>query len=120
MTHLGNNIERIRGFQRLSQKQVAADAGLSQQEYSKLVQHALIDEDVLEKIANALKVPVDVVKELNANAITNNFYHSTGAQGHIQTVYTDQKAHELYERMLAEKDKRIETLERELELARKK
>jgi len=114
MVHLGNNIAKLRGFRRLPQKEVAGKLHLSQQEYSKLEAKAVIDDDLLERIADAINFPVELIKELenssiqtvhNSGSITNSVFYQNNPV---------EKIIELYEKMLKEKDELIELYKSQL------
>lgn len=107
MVHLGNNIARLRGFRRMTQKEVADKARMSQQEYSRLESKQTIDDDLLEIIASVLDFPVDLVKQLDSASVVNNNQQG-GNAGNI--FYQNENADhvvELYEKLLAEKDEVI-------------
>src|SRR5271156_3777604 len=70
--HLGQNIAKLRGLRRLTQKAMAAKLNLAQPEYSKIERKAEIDDDLLALIAEALEVTPDAIKNFNEGAIINN------------------------------------------------
>lgn len=92
------------------------DLGLSQQAISQLEQKEALDAEVLEKIATALKVPVDAIRNFNEetaiNFIASTFNHS-GLFNYNCTLNFNpiDKIVELYERMLKDKNEMIEKLE---------
>jgi transcriptional regulator with XRE-family HTH domain len=112
MAHLGENIARIRGMRRMTQKEVAGKIMIGQSDYSRIEQKAQIEDDLLEKIAKALEVSSDMIREFREEAIfTNNVYEQNNSisQIYFQTNPID-KIVELYERMLKEKDELINHL----------
>ena len=125
--HEGRNVKRIREILGIKQDVLALELGLSQQAVSALEQKEALDKEMLEKIANALKVPVDSIKNFNdeaavniiANTVTNNdqaasvFYNSTfnPLEKYIEQVDEIKK---LYTALLKEKDEKIALLEQML------
>ena len=78
--HTGRNIGRMREMLGIKQDVVADKLGLSQQKISKIEQSETVDDDTLEKVAEALGVSSEAIKNFNeeaifnivANTITNN------------------------------------------------
>ncbi|MEJ0101537.1 MAG: helix-turn-helix transcriptional regulator [Bacteroidota bacterium] len=62
--HEGKNVKRIREMLGIKQDALAFDLGISQQAISLLEQREALDKDMLEKVANILKVPVEAIKNL--------------------------------------------------------
>lgn len=75
--HEGRNVKRIREILGIKQDALAVELGLSQQAISALEQKEALDKDMLEKVAKALKVPTDAIKnfseEIAINIISNTF-----------------------------------------------
>jgi len=110
MVHLGNNIAKLRGIKRIPQKEMAAKLKLSQPEYSRIEQKSNIDDDLLERVAKALEISPDIIREFREEAIfTNNVYeqNNTISQVYFQTNPLD-KIVELYETIIRQKDEVIE------------
>jgi transcriptional regulator with XRE-family HTH domain len=113
--HEGRNVKRIREILGIKQDALAAELGLSQQAISALEQKEALDKDMLEKVAKALKVPTEAIKNFNEET-TVNFISSTFNHHDNSSVYGNytfnpiEKVVELYERMLKEKDELIERL----------
>lgn len=106
MDHLGQNIARLRGMRRMTQKEMASKLKLTQPEYSRIEQKAQIDDDLLSRIAEALEVSPEMIREFKEAAIfTNNVYEQNNT---ISQVYFQsnpiEKIVELYEKLLKEKD----------------
>lgn len=133
--HEGRNVKRIREMLGIKQDALANDLGLSQQAISQLEQKEALDKEMLEKISDVLKVPVEAIKnftEENAlNIISNNtfencaqpasiFYNSVvnpfdkwlEALEEIRKLNNDKV--ELLERMLKDRDFMIEKVEKML------
>lgn len=114
--HEGRNVKRIREILGIKQDTLAHDLGLSQQAISQLEQKEALDADMVIKIAAALKVPVEALKNFNdesaINFISSTFNHS-GLFNYNCTLSFNpiDKVVELYERMLKDKGEMIEKLE---------
>lgn len=125
-THIGRNISRIRELRDMKQEALAVAMGVTQQTISSIENSVTIDEDRLRKVAEALGVSVDVIKNFNDDALINYFNtFQNDSQATFNNnctfnpldklieVYAEKEA--LYERLLqAEKDK-ITYLEKLLE-----
>jgi transcriptional regulator with XRE-family HTH domain len=71
--HHGKNIKRIREILGVKQEALAATLGeeWSQRRISVLEDREVIEQSLLEQIAEALKVPVDAIKNFNDEAVYN-------------------------------------------------
>ena|ERR1700753_1659060 len=114
--HIGRKIARIRELRGMKQEALASELGISQQAVSKIEQSDKIEEEVLEKLAVALGVSPDAIKNYSDEAviynIQNNYEgstlnHSSNYQyNHACTFNPIEKVVELYERLLtAEREK---------------
>ena len=114
MAHLGNNIARLRGFKRLTQKELAGKLKMRQQDYSKIENSEQIDDDMLNLIGNALDFPVELIKSIDSNGHVENVYQQEGNKGHVfnYEFNSTEKMVELYERLLKEKDEVIDLLKK--------
>ena len=112
MVHIGNNIAKLRGFRRLPQKDVATKLNLSQQEYSKIESKAQIDDDLLDRIAEIIDFPSEIIKGLDSGITIQSCNQQGGNSENISTgtynQYNSEKIVELYEKLLKEKDEIIE------------
>jgi transcriptional regulator with XRE-family HTH domain len=117
MVHLGENIARLRGLRRITQKQMAGKLKLAQSVYSKVEKREEIDDQLLEQIAAALEVTPEAIKNFNENAVTNiiscNFHdnavnavYNFNPMDKLFQVVTENK--DLYERLLKEKDEKLQ------------
>lgn len=70
--HHGKNVKRIREVLGVKQEALAASLGVSQQSVSKIEEREVIEEELLEQISKALKVPVDTIKSFNEEAAVFN------------------------------------------------
>lgn len=112
MSHLGNNVARLRGYRQMPQKEIAAKLNITQQDYSKLEKKEMIDDDWLERIAEALGFPVELIKQLDNTTSAFSYNQQGGNTGVTFNQYTNEldKIVELYERVIKEKDETIELL----------
>lgn len=125
--HQGRNVKRFREMLGIKQEALAFDLGeeWNQKKISMLEQKDIIEDDLLKAISTALKIPVEAFQnfdeELAVNVIANTFGdHSIGFQRNDNPTFhpVEQilKLHEekiaLYERMLKEKDKMMDRLEK--------
>lgn len=110
MVHLGNNVARLRGFRRIPQKEMAAKLGLTQQEYSRIENKDIIEDDLLEQIAKAIDFPTELIKELENSAIQN--IHNSGSI--TDSIFYQnnpiEKLEEIYERLLKSEREKNEIL----------
>ena len=78
--HHGHNIKRLREILGVKQEAIAAEFMFSQQAVSELEGKALISDEILERVAKVLKIPVEAIKnfndELAVNIIANTFNQS--------------------------------------------
>jgi transcriptional regulator with XRE-family HTH domain len=72
MVHLGQNIAKLRGIRRIPQKEMAAKLSFTQPEYSRLEQKEHIDDDMLDRVAKALDISPEAIKNFDENAAINN------------------------------------------------
>jgi transcriptional regulator with XRE-family HTH domain len=124
--HIGRKIERIRIIRGMKQETLAAALGLSQQAVSKLEKSDEIEEERLEKVAQALEVPIDVLKNFNEDAAINVFGNTITNTNHDQSAMVSyqptfnpiDKIVELYEKIVKleqEKNALLESLLRKKE-----
>ncbi len=125
--HQGRNVKRFREMLGIKQEALAFDLGedWNQKKVSLLEQKDIIEDPLLQKISEVLKIPIEAFKNFDEqqaiNIISNTFencqqpasvfYNST-----INPVEQLIKVHEekiaLYERMLKEKDDMMSRLEK--------
>jgi transcriptional regulator with XRE-family HTH domain len=117
--HQGRNIKRFREILGIKQDALAVDLGLSQQAISQLEQKEALDADMLEKIAAILKVPVEAIKNFDAEQAIhniNNTFHDNSVQNQFNPIEKIIELYEvkivsLYERLLQTEKEKIELLE---------
>ena len=95
--HLGKKIERVRRLRGMTQTELGQLLGITKQAVSKMEQTEKIDDERLEKIASALGVTTDGLKEYNETF--NNFPIE-------QTI-------ELFEKLLEKQKEQFESLKKE-------
>ena len=121
--HEGRNVKRLREILRIKQDTLAFELGLSQQTVSALEQKEALDKDMLEKIANVLKIPVEAIKnfdeEATINIIANNCQDQSASVNYNPNFYPLDKYVEqveeiktLYKALMKEKDEKIALLEK--------
>lgn len=121
--HLGYNVKRLREILGVKQEDLAERMHLTQQSVSKLENKEDLDNETLEKIANAMNIPADAIKnftdEGTVHIISNTFSENVSVNDYAASInnspinnpidriiqlYDEKVA--LYERMLqSEKDK---------------
>lgn len=71
--HIGRKIARIRELKGIKQEALAIDLNVSQQTVSNIEKSEKIEDEVLEKIAKALGVAPEAIKNFNEEAVINYF-----------------------------------------------
>jgi transcriptional regulator with XRE-family HTH domain len=108
MVHEGRNVKRIREILGIKQEALAMDLGISQQAVSALEQKEALDREVLEKVAAALKVTPEAIKNFNEeNAI---YIFSNTYSDHASTIYNNFNPLEKYVEQVEENKKLYEAL----------
>jgi transcriptional regulator with XRE-family HTH domain len=119
MVHLGNNVARLRGFRRVTQKQLADKLDMKQQEYSRLENKPVIDDDLLELISKALDFPVDLIKQLDTASVVNNNQQGGNAGNIFYQSESSDHVIELYEKIIKDKDEIIRMKDEVIDLFKK-
>ncbi|PWW20104.1 helix-turn-helix domain-containing protein [Chryseobacterium sp. AG844] len=130
--HQGRNVKRFREMLGIKQEALALDLGddWNQKKVSLLEQKEIIEDPLLKRISEVLKIPVEAFQNFDeeqaVNIISNTFTASDNATGFMYNHYPtfnpidkivelyDEKV-ALYERMLKEKDEMMGRLERLIE-----
>lgn len=127
--HQGRNVKRFREMLGIKQEALAFDIGgdWNQKKVSLLEQKEVIEDSLLQQIAEVLKIPVEAIQNFDeeqaVNIIANTFNIEKDAYignsqptFNINPVEEIKKLHEekitLYERMLKEKDDMMARLEK--------
>ncbi|WP_079240584.1 helix-turn-helix domain-containing protein [Chryseobacterium indologenes] len=130
--HQGRNVKRFREMLGIKQEALALDLGedWNQKKISLLEQKETIENQLLEKISEVLKIPVEAFQNFDeeqaVNIISNTFNIDKDAYignskptFNINPIEEIKKLHEekiaLYERMLKEKDEMMSKLEKLLD-----
>lgn len=118
--HQGRNIKRFRDILGVKQETLAAKLEMTQQAFSKLEQKEQIDEKTLSKIAEALQIPVEAIKNMTDeaafNIIGNTFQNDSSAYVYQYKCNFNpiDKVVELYERMLKAEQEKVSLLQEAL------
>lgn len=126
--HHGHNIKRVRRLKDMNQDVLADTVCMSQQTVSRYEAMKEIDDEILERFAKALDIPVEQLKKTEENApmfyIENNtFENENTGSGIINSGLQDvnanyynpiEKVTELYERLLQSEKEKYESLEKRL------
>lgn len=120
--HQGRNIKRFRDILGIKQEALAAELDMTQQAFSKLEQKEEIDEKTLNKVAEALQIPVETIKNMTdeaaVNIIGNTFQDDSSAYGYVYQCKCNfnpiDKVVELYERMLKTEQEKVNLLQEAL------
>jgi len=128
--HQGRNVKRFREMLGIKQDALAADLGddWSQKKISLLEQKETIDDQLLQQLSAALKIPVEAIENFDeeqaVNIIANTFQGEAVAYAEQykcefnpldKIVQLHEEKIALYERMLKEKDEMMQELKRLLE-----
>jgi transcriptional regulator with XRE-family HTH domain len=114
--HNGHNIKRLREILGVKQEVLAAEFNISQQAVSDLEKKAQISDEILEKVAKVLKIPVEAIKNFNeetaVNIIANTFndvFHDNSSFINYQPTFNQiEKLLEIIEHLLkAEQEKNV-------------
>ena len=113
-THIGRKISRIRELRGMKQDALATELGISQQAISKLEQSEQVEDSTLEKVATALGISIEAIKNFSEDSIFNyfnNFHDSSSGDFRQHCTFNPlDKVVELYERLLASEREKIEIL----------
>jgi transcriptional regulator with XRE-family HTH domain len=125
--HQGRNVKRFREMLGIKQESLAFDLGndWNQKKISMLEQKDVIEEDILDQISHALKIPVEAFQNFDEeqaiNIISNTFHDTQGLINYNPTfnnnpveklIHLHEEKIALYERMLKEKDEMMARLEK--------
>lgn len=127
-SHLGRKISRIRELRGIKQEYLAMELGVSQQTISRMESSETVEDELLEKVAKVLGVPVEGIKNFSEenvlNIISNNFTsHDTSTLNAINVqptfnpydklmeVIEENKG--LYERLLKSEQEKVELLKQQ-------
>lgn len=69
--HIGRKISRVRELRGMKQEALALEIGVSQQTISEIERSEVVKDKTLEKVAKALGVSVEGIKNFNEDAVLN-------------------------------------------------
>lgn len=104
----GANVRRWREWRNINQDVLAEQIGVTQATLCKYEKKDKLEQDLLEKIAKALDIPVEAITELGQDASISivNAYDNSGSINYSPTFNPIDKIVELYDKLLeAEKEK---------------
>ena len=122
--HHGHNLRFFREIQGMKQEALsyALGEGCSQQWISKLESKETISTDVLEKVAAALKVSPEIIKDFNAEGLLKCFHtiHQSIRDELPQKLPSDsfEKIIEMYEEKIALLERLLESEKEKVEILR--
>lgn len=110
-SHIGRKISKIRELRGMKQEALAQAIGVSQQTISNIENSEEVEEEVLLKIAEALEVTAEGIKNFTEEAVFNNInnFHDNAIQNNFNPI---EKVVELYERLLVSEKEKFEYLEK--------
>ncbi|HMH24157.1 MAG TPA: hypothetical protein VK563_20380 [Puia sp.] len=116
--HQGRNITRFRQMLGIKQDLLATVMGedWNQKKVSLLEQKEHIEPEILQEVANALKVPVEAIKNFDEDAAVNIIANTFAGESAAYVQYYKcnfnpiDKVVELLERLIADKDEQIAKL----------
>lgn len=115
--HDGWKVQRVRVSLGVKQETLAVDLGMSQSEVSKIEQQDKIEDELMSKIAGALGVSPQVIRDFDIERaiynISNNYKDATISDGGTAIalqINPIEKIVELYERLLQSEREKIEIL----------
>lgn len=125
--HIGRKISRIRELRGMKQETLAEELGISQQSVSQMEQSESLEDEKLDKVAKALGVSKEAIKNFSEEAILNiigNTYHvdNSSAVNYGCTfnpidkiIEQSDKIEELYKKLLEAEKEKVAYLERLLD-----
>ncbi len=116
---IGENITRVREVLGIKQDELAKKLKTSQQMVSKLEKKEKISDDYLSKIATALGVSPETIKQFNEESLVTSFNQQGGVVNGIN-INPIEAVIKIYEEKLQAKDKKIQQLENRLARVNKK
>lgn len=113
--HIGRKISRIRELREMKQEALASAIGVSQQAISEIERSEVVKDETLEKVAKALGVSVEGIRNFSEEAVFNiigNTFsdNSQNNNNYLCTINPLEKIIELYERLLQSEREKVELL----------
>jgi transcriptional regulator with XRE-family HTH domain len=118
-SHLGRKISRIRELRGIKQEYLAMELGVSQQTISRMESSETVEDELLEKVAKVLGVPVEGIKNFSEeavfNIISNTFAEGSSNNNNYMCTFNPlDKVVELYERLLKSEQEKVELLKQQM------
>jgi len=117
--HHGQNIRRLRDILGIKQDTIAFALDMTQQNFSHLEQRPKIDSEILEKIAEIMKIPVETIENFSddgvINIISSSLHNGSGSVIYNPAFNPLEKVIELYDKIIKSKDDEIAFLRNLLE-----
>ena len=121
----GYNIKRLREILSVKQNTLAEELNISQQAVSEMEKRTIVSDEMMEKVAKALVIPMDVIKNFNdevaintiSNLFTNCFHHNSSSKNQPEFNQQDERLKAAEQLLKAERE--INALLK-LQLAKKK
>jgi transcriptional regulator with XRE-family HTH domain len=125
--HIGRNISRIRELRDMKQEALAIALGVSQQSISNLEGSESVDDEKLTKIAEALGVTPEIIKNFSEDAVFNmigNTYNDNASSAinlgctfnpFDKLLEVIEKNEKLYERLVEAEKEKVALLEKLLD-----
>jgi len=109
----GANIRRWREWRNIKQDVLAEQIGVSQATLSGYEKKDKLEQEVLEKIAQALDIPVEAITEMEDSASINivNAYDNSGSINYSPTFNPIDKIVELYDKLLESEKEKVALLQ---------
>lgn len=114
---IGRKIEKLRKLMGWKQEALALEVGLTQPQISAIENSEKVNEETLHKIANALNINPQIIKQFdeqhafyNVDNTPTNVASSNSAFGIRQAFSPIDKVVELYQRLLASEKEKLELI----------
>ena len=109
----GANIRRWREWRNVNQDVLAEQIGVSQATLSGYEKKDKLEQDILEKVAKALDIPVEAITEMENGASINivNAYDNSGSINYFPTFNPIDKIIELYDKLLESEKEKVALLQ---------
>ena len=112
--HHGHNIRRLRNILNIKQDSIAYALNMTQQNFSVLEQKQEIESSIIDRIAKVVNIPSELIKNFDEegviNIISSTLHDNSGSVFYNPTFNPIDKIIELYERIIQEKNEKIELL----------
>jgi transcriptional regulator with XRE-family HTH domain len=119
--HQGRNVKRYREMLGIKQETLAAEMGedWNQRKISLIEQKEIIEDNILMKVSNVLKIPVDAIKNFDedtainilSNSFTSNDQSTLNVINHNCTFNPIDKIVELYEALVQSEREKVALLQ---------